>query len=318
MVKPWKTEEWKEKRTTILKERDRCQKCGSQKNLCLHHPKGDFSSAEEIRHRLSREAYIQFKRKYEANQPPRKLIETGKCRHKSHHYWHFPEVQHKGEIDESNMEWQKIIEPLSNEEKEQFTKKYTQWQEEHHIKEKIKVEIEKENKRYNALDNVLVLCKVCHYEIHKGLYPLDLCSICENEFKRTDEKTCWFCRPDSEKQRVSLTERQRDYIINLQKDYPTIERDKEFTNLFLKKVGKESIDDLYKEEASRLIEKLIAIAVPLKFPCGDIADIPKDEFNRSQYRDNYWICYNLCPNEIYFSNDCDRFPESKEEESDQG
>jgi hypothetical protein len=25
MVKPWKTEEWKEKRTTILKERDRCK-----------------------------------------------------------------------------------------------------------------------------------------------------------------------------------------------------------------------------------------------------------------------------------------------------
>ena len=38
MQKLWRTKEWKEKRAEIIKERGRCEQCGSTEHLAIHHP----------------------------------------------------------------------------------------------------------------------------------------------------------------------------------------------------------------------------------------------------------------------------------------
>lgn len=305
MTKPWHKDEWKDKRRDILKYRDTCEKCGSQGKLCLHHPKGDFRPPDEIRTAIYKEAFDIFKKEYEKTQPSKKTVLTGRHRHKSHDYWHKSTVKHKTEIDESSMILEKKVPPRTQEDKENFRIAYREWRNKNGIEKHIEEEIEKETKRYESLEGVMVLCMVCHKIIHKGY---EICPICKDSLKSLDARTCWYCRSDEEKKRVPLTDPQKDYIISLMNDFPTSKKDKEYVKFFLKKIRKDSLDSLYKEEAHKLIGELIEIPVHIKMPCGDLSGVLKNELNRSKYLEDSWLCYYHCPNGYFNSQECDRFP----------
>lgn len=206
MDKPWHSKEWKEKRIDILNERNICEKCGTTEDLCLHHPKEDFRSPEEIRNAINNEAYREFKKDYSAKQQPKKPVHTGRHRHKSHNYWHQSSVQHRYEIDESNMSWEEKIPSHTQKEKDGFKAEFNLWKKKHDIKTLIENEIEKENQRYMALEGVMVLCKGCHKNIHMGR---ELCPICKKVYKELSARTCWYCRSDNEKKKIPLTDSQK-------------------------------------------------------------------------------------------------------------
>ncbi len=308
MTKPWHKNEWKEKRKVILNDRDTCEKCGSHGKLCLHHPKGDFRSPAEIRKAINDEAYQAFKREYEKSQTAKKPVLTGRHRHKSHDHWHDSATKHRTEVDESNLMFEKKIPARTHEEKENFTIAYTDWKDKNGIKKCIEEEIEKETKRYESLKGVMVLCMRCHKSIHEGW---EICPICTDTFKSLNDRTCWYCRADEEKEKIPATDPQKEYIKSLMTGFSTTEKDKEYVKVFLQKIRKDSLDALYKEEAHVLINKLIAITVPIKMPCGDLSGVPKNELNRSKYLEDSWLCYYHCPNESYNSQECDRFPKEK-------
>ena len=308
MTKPWEKKEWKEKREGILKEQDACVKCGSQSNLCLHHPKEDFRSPTEIRKAISNEVYQVFKKEYEKTQKPKEAVFTGKHRHKSHDYWHDITTKHRTEIDESNLIVEKKIPKSTQKDKQNFTNAFRNWKDKNGIKKRIEEEIENETRRYESLDGVIVLCKSCHKTIHEGW---EICPFCKDAFKRLNDRTCWYCRADGEKKRIPATDSQKDYIISLMNDYPTAESDKKYANNFLNKINKDSLDALYKEEASRLIEELRSLLVPVEMPCGDMSGVAKEDLNRFKYSSNSKRCPYHCPNEINIPKDCDRFPKEE-------
>ncbi|MDY0387299.1 MAG: hypothetical protein RBT65_09265 [Methanolobus sp.] len=308
MTKPWHKNEWKEKRKVILKDRDTCEKCGSQSNLCLHHPKGDFRSPDEIRKAISNEVYQVFKKEYEKTQKPKEAVFTGKHRHKSHDYWHDITTKHRTEIDESNLIVEKKITKRTQEEKQNFTIAFRNWKDKSGIKNHIEEEIEKETKRYESLEGIMILCKRCHKIIHEGW---EMCPICKDSFKRLNERTCWYCRADKEKERIPLSDPQKNYILSLMNDYSTTLGDKECVKKFLTKIGKDNLNYLYKEEASNLIKELRELLVPVELPCGVKSGVAKEDLGRYTYFNDSKRCYHYCPNEIYDSQDCDRFPKEE-------
>lgn len=51
-------------------------------------------------------------------------------------------------------------------------------------------------------------------------------------------------------------------------------------------------------------------------PCGCFSGVAKNELNRSKYLEDAWLCYYHCPNGIYSSHECDRFPETKKDDAE--
>jgi hypothetical protein len=93
-------------------------------------------------------------------------------------------------------------------------------------------------------------------------------------------------------------------------DYITAENDKIYVNNFIGKIRKDSLNDLYKEEASQLITELRRLPVPVEMPCGDKSEVAKEDLNRFKYISNPKRCYYHCPNEIYDPQECESFPKN--------
>ncbi|MDG6244159.1 MAG: hypothetical protein QCH31_07165 [Methanolobus sp.] len=125
-----------------------------------------------------------------------------------------------------------------------------------------------------------------------------------------NNKTCWYCRADEEKEQTPATNLQKDYIESLMNDYITTEIDKKYVNNFITMIKKGSLDALYKEEASQLITELRRLPVPVEMPCEDRSEVAKEELNRFKYFSNPKRCYYYCPNEIYDSQECETFPQN--------
>ena len=192
------SKEWKEKRAEFLKGKT-CAWCGSSENLCLHNPQAISSSPGRIRSEIYGIAYEQFREIYRQKYQKFELIHTGKHRHKSHPNWHKAATLHRSEPDHSGLEEQYKEVLIKDFQEGNFKKLYNEWLEENRIKELIEEEIEKAREEYESLENVVALCRRCHFASLKGM---DICPVCRKKYKSLRYETCFDCLPVGRKKEI--------------------------------------------------------------------------------------------------------------------
>jgi hypothetical protein len=202
--KPWNNKDWKEKRSETITDSSVCELCGSNENLVIHHP--DSKNFRKINQLVDSSFYYSFSDYYSKNFPTKEEIEKystlKKHRHRSHDYWHKEELNHKFEVDNSEM--QERIE-LTKEFKEfDRTRFKTLFNKNRQFnKEKIEKEIEKayvnETEKYNNFENIQIICKRCHWAIHNNM---NLCPICKKKYKKSNYEQCFDCLPDERKKQI--------------------------------------------------------------------------------------------------------------------
>ncbi|RLI71896.1 hypothetical protein DRO97_09415 [Archaeoglobales archaeon] len=108
-----------------------------------------------------------------------------------------------------------------------------------------------------------------------------------------------------------ITEKQLEYIRILSSYEDTWVEDIEDIMSFLIECGKKNLKDLTKEEASKLIQKLLQRPVTYTFPCGEKRKLHKQDVNMINVLGGYFkACLSLCPKgiDIY---DCRDFIETR-------
>lgn len=108
-----------------------------------------------------------------------------------------PEETRKAIYAEAYSEFRALFKQEQKESnREQFKLEYRKYLEENGIKAKIKTEIEESTKRYVSLEGTVVICRRCHFAIHKGM---DLCQVCKVKYKKKQYETCYNCSSQEKK-----------------------------------------------------------------------------------------------------------------------
>lgn len=95
------------------------------------------------------------------------------------------------------------------------------------------------------------------------------------------------------------TEKQEHYINALLSEYESVEDDQKYYEDYMKQVGKNSIKELSTQEASRLIQGLIRIKVPLTMLCGKVVMVEKDEIMGGKVMGRLEECLHNCDIDVY-------------------
>ncbi|WP_319508133.1 hypothetical protein [uncultured Methanolobus sp.] len=198
MIKnPWQSKEWLKKRDERLKD-EKCELCNSTEDLSIHHPDHLFETPFQINRRMYSQFYQEFQNLF-MKKHKIKPKATGAHRHKSHPYWHPIDRKHKYEVDESEMETQYKTPKPTPDQKKTFKEEYNEWLNSINAKSLINAELEKERASYMSFENVQVLCNRCHIAHHKGM---DLCPVCNSNYKNKRYETCWECVPEEQKKKI--------------------------------------------------------------------------------------------------------------------
>jgi len=190
-MKPWQKKAWKEKREEVLRERDRCEHCGSQKNLVVHHKMRMIPYRHHIR--LIRRQVLQEKieaGEFEATTTKKITCPECRTRNNAHIYarkrkkpeyrclncrseFAEPSYMDTGKLTREN--WKKFI-GLYGEE----------------IERRLEQEREPFFEDYERLkpNDIEVVCNRCHYALRKGM---DLCPGCRTNYKQKRYDVCFEC-----------------------------------------------------------------------------------------------------------------------------
>jgi len=190
--KIWSRTEWRNKRSEFVKDKG-CQWCGSKNSLVIHHTKTPIRF-QQIVHQVG-QALLHQKVKeeeFEFQVEARKVCP--RCNSQSiykrttispkYRCTRCGYVFEKTKAIRVNTGW------LSREDWNQFWTKYRSA-----IEEKAAELSRKGHIYYMSLEDCIVLCKKCHFAIHKGLV---LCKDCGKKYHPQQYSTCWDCIPDSE------------------------------------------------------------------------------------------------------------------------
>lgn len=197
--RPWATKEWRERRKEKLK--DKCEWCGSTKNLTIHHP--DYRPALSIWREIARKLFEKSEEYENAQNVPPVLVE------------HCPRCGSKGiykritvippyRCSRCGLEFDT---PKKREEcdSDAFWSAYKEFISKNKggVDAEFAIEKQKSYERYMSMEGVVTLCKRCNFAIHRGMW---LCPVCKEHYFRLSSfkiengktvpiqpKTCWSC-----------------------------------------------------------------------------------------------------------------------------
>lgn len=183
MPKPWRTAEWKKKRAQLL-EGKKCEWCGSDKDLCLHHPKRYISQstgyeiiAQVLLSKLIKQGVYKTQRQDACPKCKSFSIYSRKTMTPKYRCIRCTNVFDKPV--KLKTRW------LSKEDFVDF-----------HLKNKdkinaiVKTKREEAYQKYSSLEGTKVLCKACHFAAGKGNI---LCKVCKTHYHKPSYFMCWTC-----------------------------------------------------------------------------------------------------------------------------
>lgn len=202
--KPWNSKEWKERRNETITDSSVCELCGSTENLVVHHPNSiNFKTIKQL---VNNRVYHLFSEDYSKKFPTKEEIEENSTRkqhrHRSHYNWHEIDLNHKFEVDNSDMQERTMLaKEFKESDRIRFKELYGKFRQLN--KDIIELKIEKayadETEKYNNFEDIQIICKRCHWATHNDM---ELCPICKKKYKKSNYKQCFDCLPDERKKEI--------------------------------------------------------------------------------------------------------------------
>jgi hypothetical protein len=202
-MKPWLKTSWKNQRQEFLIGK-KCIQCGTTENLVVHHHHKQREQRKIIQNKVVRQLIKEKIDKGEIQAPIkyRKRVSCPNCQVVSEFAENrksctCEQCNHKIIFDNSNT---KIITVpnyyIGPEGYKEFLKQYKE-----EIEAFMKEAGAPEDPEYEDLTkDTMVLCKRCHFSIHKGM---NLCPVCKKKYKSFYQQTCFDCLPEKVKEKIN-------------------------------------------------------------------------------------------------------------------
>ena len=158
MTKPWKTDAWKKKREELIRDKC-CEWCGSTENLSVAHKERALSYDQDYR--------------IVSNELWQTLVSQGKY-----------STPDREEGEEDNDYRRRVIARLQRD-REDFRSKYA-----NQIEQAVDAKRQMDFQKYMSFEDVMILCKKCHFAYDKGMV---LCDVCRKAHHEPKYDMCWFC-----------------------------------------------------------------------------------------------------------------------------
>lgn len=200
----WSQAEWKRRRSEFIKNKV-CSWCGSKLSLVIHHTKSPprFKQVfSQVRRRVLREKI----KDGEFRGQVKLLRLCPSCRKRSFYRRTTLKPPYRctrcGHVFEAPEEIRMRTNWLSKRDWRRFMRKYS-----YEINERATQLPVRGHEYYMSLQDCIVLCKKCHFALHKGLV---LCETCKKNYHFKRHASCWSCIPDSQWKREM--EREHEHV----------------------------------------------------------------------------------------------------------
>ena len=215
MRKPWQTPEWKKKRSELLEGKS-CEWCGSTVNLAVHHKK-TFHAKWEYR-RISYTFLNNYFRDSKNEGEKQELLEKAKEGVVPKYYDVCPSCGYsiqarkkkvpKYKCYKCNIETDNPAKKLQPSTVSTINRNFNSLFFNLHredIAQLYEREKRKSDEKYMAFEDVMILCKKCHYAIEKGMM---FCKVCRQSYHKSRYNMCWECFRKTEAGQRVARERQ--------------------------------------------------------------------------------------------------------------